>query len=319
MPHVDEGLLSKLVDKFGVDNASKGPNRNKLWAKVTKDYNAITGNMHTKARLDKKWQNIKHTRKMKQNDLMKSDDATTTGGGGIVPESLNISTSGSYQELGENVWNVMDYALRDLFLHLVKKYNIENTSNPRQKNEYWKNFSKEFHDILENVVIIKHEKFTKKWQNWKQYNKVKQKPHPFDDDKIVTDYDVIREKIRKFKERSRMDSNFAAFLSRESDEPKTIEGMEGWKATKIFEVNDPTISNTSTVSSAMSNKQLEREVFLEALKCEQERYKTLVENSRLEQEKLKRENDYMDLQVQLAQADLAIKKQALHEKGLSFQ
>ena len=94
---------------------------------------------------------------MKQNDLMKSDDANTTGGGGIVPESLNISTSGSYQELGENVWNVMDYALRDLFLHLVKKYNIENTSNPRQKNEYWKNFSKEFHDILENVVIIKHE------------------------------------------------------------------------------------------------------------------------------------------------------------------
>ena len=316
MPHVDEVLLSKLVDKFGVDNAEKGPNRNKLWAKVTKDYNAITGNLHTKARLDKKWQNIKHTRKMKKNDLMTSGDATTTAGG--VPEPLNISTSASYQELGENIWNVMDYALRDLFLHLVKKYNIENTSNPRQKNEYWKNFSKEFHDILENVVTIKHEKFTKKWQNWKQYNKVKQKPHPFEDDKMITDYDVIREKIRKFKERSRIDTNFAAFLARESDEAKSEEGMESWKTTKFFEVNN-SFKNTSTVSSAMSNKQLEREVFLEALKCEQERYKTLVENSRLEQEKLRRENDYMELQVQLAQADLAIKKQALHEKGLSFQ
>ena len=317
MPHVDEVLLSKLVDKFGVDNAEKGPNRNKLWAKVTKDYNAITGNLHTKARLDKKWQNIKHTRKMKKNDLMTSGDATTTAGG--VPEPLNISTSASYQELGENIWNVMDYALRDLFLHLVKKYNIENTSNPRQKNEYWKNFSKEFHDILENVVTIKHEKFTKKWQNWKQYNKVKQKPHPFEDDKMITDYDVIREKIRKFKERSRIDTNFAAFLARESDEAKSEEGMESWKTTKFFEVNNSSFKNTSTVSSAMSNKQLEREVFLEALKCEQERYKTLVENSRLEQEKLRRENDYMELQVQLAQADLAIKKQALHEKGLSFQ
>ena len=314
MPHVDEGLLSKLVDKFGVDNAEKGPNRNKLWAKVTKDYNAITGNMHTKARLDKKWQNIKHTRKMKQNELMTSGDAKI-----IVPEPLNISTSASYQELGENIWNVMDYALRDLFLHLVKKYNIENTSNPRQKNEYWKNFSKEFHDILENVVTIKHEKFTKKWQNWKQYNKVKQKPHPFEDDKMITDYDVIREKIRKFKERSRIDSNFAAFLARESDEAKSEEGTESWKTTKFFEVNNSSFKNTSTVSSAMSNKQLEREVFLEALKCEQERYKTLVENSRLEQEKLRRENDYMELQVQLAQADLAIKKHALHEKGLSFQ
>ena len=61
--HVDEGLLSKLVNKYGVENASKGPNRAKLWAKVTKDYNSITGNMHTKARLDKKWQNVKHGRK----------------------------------------------------------------------------------------------------------------------------------------------------------------------------------------------------------------------------------------------------------------
>ena len=233
---------------------------------------------------------------------------------GIMSKSYN-----AFNDMSENMWNAMDYALRDLFLYLIKKYDIDDVTNPRIKNELWKTISKEFHDNIDNIVTIKHEKFTKKWQNWKQYNKVKQKPHPFDDDKIVTDYDVIREKIRKFKERSRMDSNFAAFLSRESDEPKTIEGMEGWKATKIFEVNDPTISNTSTVSSAMSNKQLEREVFLEALKCEQERYKTLVENSRLEQEKLKRENDYMDLQVQLAQADLAIKKQALHEKGLSFQ
>ena len=84
-------------------------------------------------------------------------------------------------------------------------------------------------------------------------------------------------------------------------------------------LSDPLQASSSGGSSGMSNKQLEREVFLEALKCEQERYKSLVENSRLEQDKFKRENDLIDLQVQMAQADLALKKQLLQEKGLLLQ
>ena len=59
----------QLVNKFGVDKEEKGPNKNRLWAKVTKEYNNITGNGHTKARLNKKWQNIKHQRKLKRQKL----------------------------------------------------------------------------------------------------------------------------------------------------------------------------------------------------------------------------------------------------------
>lgn len=66
MSFVDESLLSKLVGKFGVDKEDKGPTKMRLWAKVTKEYNSITGNSHTKARLNKKWQNIKHQRKLKR-------------------------------------------------------------------------------------------------------------------------------------------------------------------------------------------------------------------------------------------------------------
>lgn len=179
MPHVDEGLLCKLVDKYGIEPVAKGPQRAKLWAKVTKEYNSITGNMHTKARLDKKWQNLKHTRKVKRNNLL-----TITEGIKSMDSSSSTSVTSSFQEMGENMWNVMDHALRDLFLYLVKKYNIEHVTNPRQKNELWKTLSKEFHDNIENVVTIKHEKFTKKWQNWKQYNKVKGKTHPLQDETL---------------------------------------------------------------------------------------------------------------------------------------
>ena len=62
-------IFFQLVNKFGVDKEEKGPNKNRLWAKVTKEYNNITGNGHTKARLNKKWQNIKHQRKLKRQKL----------------------------------------------------------------------------------------------------------------------------------------------------------------------------------------------------------------------------------------------------------
>ena len=61
------------MDKLGVDKEEKGPNKNRLWAKVAKEYNGITGNAHTKARLNKKWQNIKHQRKLKRQKLFEYD------------------------------------------------------------------------------------------------------------------------------------------------------------------------------------------------------------------------------------------------------
>ena len=67
--HLNFFFLFQLIDKFGVDKEEKGPNKTRLWAKVTKEYNNITGNAHTKARLSKKWQNIKHNRKMKRQKL----------------------------------------------------------------------------------------------------------------------------------------------------------------------------------------------------------------------------------------------------------
>lgn len=312
--HVDEGLLSKLVNKYGVENASKGPNRAKLWAKVTKDYNSITGNMHTKARLDKKWQNVKHARKAKRNSLMMEQQPHSSKS----EDGQESILTPSFQEMGENMWNVMDYALRDLFLNLVKRHNIEYTTNPRQKNELWKLLAKDFHEAIDNVITIKHEKFTKKWQNWKQYNKVKGKAHPLEDDRIDTDADVIREKIRKFRERARTDQNFATFLLRESDGLK-IEGLQNVGSKPMETLSENALMTDSASTSNMSNKQLEREVYLEALKCEQERFRYLVENSRLEQDKLKRENELIDLQVQMAQHDLALKKQHLQEKGILLQ
>merc|ERR1712004_193621 len=326
MSYVDEALLSKIIDKLGVDNQTNNATKTRLWAKVTKEYNSITGNTHTKARLSKKWQNIKAIRKQKRMKLMTDDDGQVA-----LHESedtskiIEASEFGQapkvylYQDIGENMWNVMDYALRDLFLHLVRKYNVDETTNPRIKNDVWRAICKEFHEYVGDIVQIRHEKFTKKWQSWKQYNKSKNKPHPLSDESVTIDIDMINEKLRKLKERAALDVYFAHFLSRESDEIKTeTMNVSTSKVVHLDAVKDSPMVSTASVSN-VSNKQLEREVYLEALRCEQERFRTLVENGRLESDKLRREADFMDVQLQLAQAELALKKQECAEKGIILQ
>ena len=143
MSYVDESLLARIIDKLGVDSQVNNATKTRLWAKVTKEYNSITGNSHTKARLSKKWQNIKAIRKQKRQKLLASTaDLDPTGliESDETTKVIETSDIGSapkvylYQDIGENMWNVMDYALRDLFLHLVRKYNVDETTNPRIKN-----------------------------------------------------------------------------------------------------------------------------------------------------------------------------------------
>ncbi len=319
MSFVDDRLLGKLVDKYGLEKEAMTSAKSKLWGKVTREYNQITGNAHTKAKLNKKWQNIKHQRKLKRKKLwdqtLKAEAAA--GVEGDAEDTLEDFEKSAFLDVGENMWNANEHTLRDLFLYLVQKHHLDEVTNPRLKNELWKNVVKDFHSEVENVVYIKHEKFTKKWQNWKQYNKIKGKPHPFEMG-IELDFDIIREKVRKLKERAASDASFAAMLARESDERPVAIGL-GTPTGSGKGLGLAASSEMDLVSGGASLKQLEREVFMEALRCEQERSRIVIENGRLESDKLKRETEMLHIQLQLAQADLALKRQECEEKGLVLQ
>ena len=109
----------------------------------------------------------------------------------------------------------MDFTIRDLFIHLVKKYGLH-LPNPNKPNDTrvqqavtsqtWDTLTKEFHDILENVVTIKRKNLILEFNKWQD--------HP---EEIVTNYNVICEKISKFKDCAKNDPEFAAFLDRESE------------------------------------------------------------------------------------------------------
>jgi hypothetical protein len=58
---------------------------------------------------------------------------------------------------------------------------------------------------------------------------------------------------------------------------------------------------------------------MEALRCEQERYKVIVENGKLEKEKILRETEMAQVQLDLARAELALKQHLCQTKGINLK
>lgn len=57
MPYVDEKLLARLVDKYGLERQTTNLARSGLWGKVTKEYNQVRNNEITFEKLK-----VKHFR-----------------------------------------------------------------------------------------------------------------------------------------------------------------------------------------------------------------------------------------------------------------
>ena len=119
--HIDENLLGRLVSKYGLDREANQKARTRLRFKLTKEYNALTGSSHPKAKVAKKWQNVAF--RIKSKGLTDPPDAS---GVTIKPVSRQMPSVAKLPTTSiESIWTVMDFALRDLLLYLVDKHNIE--------------------------------------------------------------------------------------------------------------------------------------------------------------------------------------------------
>ena len=357
MPSVDEKLLAKLVSKFGVDKEPQQTARSRLWGRIVKEYNTITDNNVSRQKIVKKWQNVSYQKKIRAEKLLESlNNATSLSetskgdadasiqGNDVSKSSTDLqfeSVSSSYPPR-ENLWTVCDHALRDLFLYLVKKYNFEDITHPRQKSEMWNQLCCEFHEKIGHSVTIRQERFTKKWQNWKAYNKSKSLPHPFETHKEVLDFDIIKSKLYKLQEMVASDKVFAQRLSREGDPGGGLKSdsydlqidsvancdtLEDENRSQRIESLQRNCSGTDNaflefpsrpVGFGGRDKKLEREVMLRKLKFEIDRRKLLLENSELESNKLKLETDLVKLQIEQTKADIALKHHELRQRGIQI-
>ena len=275
--HIDENLLAKLVDKYGLDKEQNASARARLWFRLTKDYNQITNSSFTKSKIAKKWQNVEYRRRTKEK----------------AADNGNDETSGGKVTHRDNLWSVMDHLLRDLFLFLIVKHEIEDIRHPREKSRAWQELAEEFHALLGNFVVVKHEKFSKKWQNWKAYNKAKNLPHPTVQCRDRLNFDVLDLKLKKLKTRLACDKEFAANLSQDHDDVSSL------RLEDVMPRDDDTHKGA---------KSLEKQIAVRKLRNETERFNVIVETGNMERRKIEMETELVSVQLEKAKLDLELKR-----------
>ena len=84
---------------------------------------------------------------------------------------------------------------------------------------------------------------------------------------------------------------------------------------KSFDIFDAAATSTSTSNPRL----LERDILIESLRCEQERFRQIVENGRLEKEKLLKETEIVQVQLDLAKTEHALKQHLCQSKGINLE
>ena len=299
MSRIDENLLMKLVDRFGLDKEQVSKTRSRLWFKLTKEYNQITDNNISKAKMVKKWQNVEYRKRCKE----------SKGNGG----STDLPTE---KVSKDGMWNIFDSCLRDLFLYLIDKHGLEFINHPRVKSRIWNDLSEEFHSLIGNCVVLRVEKLQKKWQNWKAYNKNRNLPHPLESHKHRIDFDLIRAKLFKLRDKLLVDKVFAARLAQEGDLTESVINEDGVDSQLV---NIEASKEEPEASLKSEGRRLEKQLALKMLRNESEKMKVILENGDLERKKIKMEIELVEVKLQNAKADLALKKFEMEKRGISLE
>ncbi len=256
-----------------------------------------------------------------------------------VPDGQQLATNllgddgnqvDEFDNATDTIWNMSNFALRDLLAFLVQKWRIEDVMDSKIKAQNWDGLVKEFANYTEGKVAVSRPQIVRKWHNWKQYNKNKNKPHPF----LVSgnlDEATIREKCRQLLEKIDSDydeSMLMAALESQQQNLSVIEEATGSTAVdqmtykpplaRLTKLNkkDFLVRRTGASASALSVKRLEHEIDMEALNFEQERWRVKVENQKIVQQKIKYKLDIADVLIEKAELELKLKRQDAQAKGI---
>lgn len=236
----------------------------------------------------------------------------------------------------DNIWSVNDYALRDLLVHLVRKYRIDEVYDSKIKATNWEKLIEEFHQLTENRVTVSKPQIVRKWHNWKQYNKTRRKPHPFNVSGNVTEQ-TVKEKCDQLCERAKLDPEFAALLARgpleafevmgdkQNNESDSESGGEEPDSKHLvfsspglckLSRRDFLVRRTGASAAALSLKRLQHEITLEKLCFEREKWKIKYENNHLVQQKLQKQSDVLDIKIEKARHEFNFKREQCLNMGI---
>ena len=78
-------------------------------------------------------------------------------------------------ETSSTIWTKCNNALSDLLVYLVRKYNVDEVMDSKMKSLQWDKLIEEFNRFTGQQMLVSKQQITRKWHNWKQYNKSKKK------------------------------------------------------------------------------------------------------------------------------------------------
>ena len=129
------------------------------------------------------------------------------------------------------------------------------------------------------------------------------------------DFDLIKVKLFKLRDKILTDKVFAARLRQEGDNPDVADEDGPDSVLVNMEANK---EEPETKLKLVSGR-LEKQLAVKMLRNETERTRVIVENGDLERKKIQMEIDLMEIRLQHAKADLALKKFELEKRGISFE
>ena len=221
----------------------------------------------------------------------------------ITPSEANIVESSQDIE-HETLWTQNDYTLRDLLVLLVQRHCIEDIMDSKMKSKLWDLLHRDFTMYTKNMILITKQQLSRKWHNWKTYNKARKKPHPF---AIVgrLDENSIREKCNQLLERSK--SQNVIGVNRRISIQKGL--------TENNPIHNSNIVIERSGSNAFNTKKLEHEINLQTLNYEKTKWSLEVEKQSLRRNIIHKKLHLKDIKLEEARIELSLLKQKLKENS----
>jgi len=221
-----------------------------------------------------------------------------------------------------------DALLRDLLVCLVKKYRAdEPKGGPSAKNRIWADLSREYHRLSGGLLNANQKQLLTKWNNLKFHARQRGKPNPVDDADELNAEDISK-KLKPFRQ---LLDDAAVERELEAELQKDYlfaSALHGHKMSLVKQDRGPSPppapiqhrkirrsdlnigegeQDGDLSSHSKSLKSLERQIFMETLRYEQERLQLLRDNADLESQKLRKDIELADIQLETARLDLARK------------
>ena len=231
----------------------------------------------------------------------------------------------------ENIWTVGNFALRDLLVYLVQKFNLDDVMDSKVKGDNWEKLYEEFCNSTHNIVKINKPQLVRKWHNWKQYNRKHGNPHPFvicgdlNEETVVT-------KCNNLVDKANSNEAIKALLAKGTVdvEPDSVKGnkrtaddarLKRYPNEEIGKLlrRDFVLKRSGPSAAGLSFQKLKHEISLESLQFEQEKWKIQLENAKLRREKIRKQSELADVLLQKAQTELALKKSECITMGISLE